>query len=146
MSYFAEQIQILVPGKKKGSYLITPDVYKGSAQLLDQVKCGQIHIFLTHTSASISINENADPTVRTDLHKVMDRIAPKSLQYDHCYEGSDDMPSHCLSVICGVDLTIPVREGKMVLGTWQGIYLNEHRNFGGDRKLILTVSGLSSSK
>ena len=106
--------------------------------MFDAVKLGTCHIFCLHTSCSISINENADPHVRTDLQKVFGKIIPK-IPYEHDYENSDDMKSHALTVICGSEFTIPIRDGKLLLGTWQGIYLNEHRKQGEDRKIVLTI-------
>jgi secondary thiamine-phosphate synthase enzyme len=105
------------------------------------VKIGLLHVFLCHTSASISINENADPDVPLDLDRVMSHIAPESFPYEHTLEGPDDMPAHVKSSLLGCSLTVPIGGGKLGLGTWQGIYLCEHRRHSGGRRLILTIHG-----
>lgn len=103
---------------------------------------GLLHVFIQHTSASLTINENADPTVRTDFESVFNRLVPENQPfYQHTLEGSDDLPAHIKSSILGPSLTIPVTDGELNLGTWQGIYLCEHRNYGGSRRVILTLQG-----
>jgi secondary thiamine-phosphate synthase enzyme len=101
--------------------------------------CGLLHIFLKHTSAGLTINENADPTVRYDFETVMNRIVPESHRYEHDLEGNDDMPAHVKSSLAGISLTIPVTNRRLNLGDWQGVYLCEFRNRGGSRQLVLTV-------
>jgi secondary thiamine-phosphate synthase enzyme len=97
-------------------------------------------LFIQHTSAALTINENADPSVRADFETILNRIAPENLrEYTHTLEGSDDMPAHIKSSLMGQSLTIPIRGGRMALGTWQGIYLCEFRNYGGSRNIVLTV-------
>jgi secondary thiamine-phosphate synthase enzyme len=99
-----------------------------------------INIFIMHTSAGLTINENADPTVRHDLEKFLDKIAPENeLYYRHTMEGADDMPAHIKSTLTGSSVTIPITNGHLNMGTWQGIYLCEFRNFGGTRKLLVTI-------
>lgn len=103
-------------------------------------KTGLLNIFVKHTSCALTINENADPDVRTDMDKIMDDIVKENRPwYDHTMEGPDDMPAHAKSSIFGVSLTIPITDGRLNLGTWQGIYLCEFRNYGGARKLVATI-------
>ena len=103
---------------------------------------GLAHIFIQHTSASLTINENADPTVRQDFESFFDRAVPENEPYyRHTYEGSDDLPGHIKSSLLGSSLTIPVTEGCLNMGAWQGIYLCEHRNYGGPRHLVITLQG-----
>ncbi|HMO87052.1 MAG TPA: secondary thiamine-phosphate synthase enzyme YjbQ [Lacipirellulaceae bacterium] len=105
------------------------------------VAAGLVHLFLQHTSASLSINENADPDVPRDLETSFDRIAPEHLPYSHVCEGPDDMPAHVKASLLGAGLTIPISQGRLCLGTWQGVYLCEHRNHGGPRRLVVTLWG-----
>jgi len=136
-----QQIELTLPPFSRGFHLITEHVEQ-ALERLEYVSAGSLHIFLQHTSASISLNENADPTVRTDLEAFMNRYVPENEPYfRHTYEGPDDMPAHIKSALIGVQLTIPVSEHRMCLGTWQGVYLGEHRNEGGIRRLILTLTG-----
>jgi secondary thiamine-phosphate synthase enzyme len=100
-----------------------------------------MHIFIRHTSASLTINENADPDVPDDLGMALDKLAPESWPYRHTCEGSDDMPAHVKSTLTGTSLSIPIADGRLLTGTWQGIYLCEHRNNGGRRHLIVTMQG-----
>ena len=127
--------------KPRGFHLVTEEILR---QLPDIENCsvGLLHLFLQHTSASLSINENADPTVRTDFETVMNRLVPENdPHYLHTLEGSDDLPAHIKSSLMGNAVTIPITHGKLNLGTWQGIYLCEHRNHGGARSLVATVHG-----
>lgn len=101
-----------------------------------------MHVFIQHTSASLTINENADPSVRRDLERHTNVLAPENAPYyEHTYEGSDDMPAHIKASLYGSSISIPICKGKLGLGTWQGIYLGEHRDHGGNRKLLITVIG-----
>ena len=100
-----------------------------------------MHVFIMHTSASLSINENADPDVPVDLEMSFNKIAPESFPYIHTCEGPDDMPAHVKASMIGNSLTIPISGGRLCLGTWQGIYLCEHRNHGGSRRLVVTIQG-----
>jgi secondary thiamine-phosphate synthase enzyme len=108
---------------------------------LSQVKMGLLNIFIQHTSASLTINENADPDVLVDLNRALDTLAPEDMPYRHTTEGEDDMPGHIKASLLGCSLTVPIREGRLALGVWQGICLCEHRRHGGRRKLVLTVQG-----
>ncbi len=133
------QKTLTLPPKPRGFHLITDEVealVKSSS-----ITVGIAHIFLQHTSASLSINENADPSVRKDFETFFTDIADDKPYYIHTYEGSDDMPAHIKSSLLGNSLTIPVTNGRLNLGTWQGIYLGEHRDFGGSRKIVVTVYG-----
>ena len=108
---------------------------------LRRMRVGLLHVFIQHTSASLAINENADPDVPADLEKCARRAAPEDFDYEHTVEGPDDMPAHVKSVLIGSSVSVPVQEGRLALGTWQGIYLCEHRNRGGGRRLVLTLQG-----
>lgn len=119
-----------------------------TAEVLDQLseieslRIGLVHLFIQHTSASLTINENADPDVRTDMETVFNHLAPEAgLSLVHTIEGADDMPAHVKSSLLGASTSIPITAGKLALGTWQGIYLCEHRNHGGPRRLVATVTG-----
>ena len=108
---------------------------------IKRIRAGLLHLFLQHTSASLAINENADSDVRVDLEASLNAIVPENFPYQHVLEGSDDMPAHVKSSILGVSISVPVSGGRLALGTWQGIYLCEHRNHGGRRRLIATLHG-----
>jgi len=108
---------------------------------IGQIRVGLLHVFLMHTSASLTLNENADPDVPEDLDRALNTIAPESFPYRHTIEGPDDMPAHLKTSLLGCSVTIPVREGRLCLGTWQGLFLCEHRNHGGSRRLTLTLQG-----
>ena len=139
MKYY--QKEILLPEFKRGFHLIT-DIISQDFEEMANFKMGIAHIFIKHTSASLTINENADPTVRTDFESFFNRtVAEDNSYFIHTYEGPDDMPAHIKSSLLGSSVTLPVTNGRFNLGTWQGIYLCEHRNRGGRRKLVITVSG-----
>lgn len=143
MSYY--QTTLTLPAYARGIHIITPKVEEAISQLLPHsAKVGLVHLFLLHTSASLAINENADPDVRLDTEDWLNKIAPEDQpEYRHTLEGSDDLPAHLKSMMLGVSLTIPLVDGELGLGTWQGIYLCEHRNlqvYGGQRKLVITVN------
>lgn len=132
-----QQNLLTLPPVPKGCHLITHEILKGLGNL---PQSGLLQVFIQHTSAALSINENADPTVRHDLEKALDALVPENQSfYQHTVEGPDDMPAHVKSVLAGSSVTIPIMDGKLALGTWQGIYLLEFRNSGGPRKLVLTV-------
>ena len=130
------QIEITLPPFPRGFHLITHLIEKHLPALPDS---GLLHIFLKHTSAGLTLNENADPAVRHDFENMMNRIVPESRHYEHDLEGDDDMPAHVKSSLVGPSLLIPVYGRQLNLGTWQGVYLCEFRNRGGSRKLVLTV-------
>jgi secondary thiamine-phosphate synthase enzyme len=124
----------------RGFHIITRNVVDALPELAD-LRVGLLHVFVCHTSASLSINENADPDVPRDLAMAVDRIAAEDFPYRHTLEGSDDMPAHVKAALVGTSVTIPVRDGRLAFGTWQGIYLGEHRDRGGPRRLVLTLQG-----
>ena len=134
------QKQIGLPARPRGCHLVTQEVVAALPELA-AVRVGLLHVFIRHTSASLTINENADSDVRRDLESSLDSLAPEDFPYVHTLEGPDDMPAHIKASLLGPSLTIPVRDGHFALGTWQGIYLCEHRNRGGSRSLVLTVWG-----
>jgi secondary thiamine-phosphate synthase enzyme len=126
--------------RPRGFHLITSEVVEALPELRE-FEIGLLHAFIQHTSASITINENADPDVAADLESSLGTIAPEDFPYVHTVEGPDDMPAHVKSVLIGSSISIPIERGKLALGTWQGIYLCEHRNRGGQRRLVLTIQG-----
>ena len=134
------QKQIAVPAQRRGFHLITDEVERGLPEIRD-VRVGLLHVYLMHTSASLSINENADADVPRDLESSLNAIAPEDFPYRHTVEGPDDMPAHVKASLLGSSVSIPVRDGRLCLGTWQGIYLCEHRNHASPRKLMLTLTG-----
>src|SRR6195952_3187626 len=127
--------------RKRGYHLITAEVVNSLPQL-SEFKTGILQVFIQHTSASLTINENADPTVRKDFEMYFNKAVPENdPDYQHDYEGPDDMPAHLKAAMLGCSVTIPIRNGRLALGTWQGIYLCEHRNYGGNRSLVITAWG-----
>ena len=124
----------------RGFHLITDKIINEIPELRN-FQAGMCNIFIEHTSASLSINENADPTVRKDLEMHFNKIAPENNSYSHDSEGPDDMPAHIKAILIGPSLNIPVKNGRLLLGTWQGIYLCEHRNDGGRRRIAVTIMG-----
>jgi secondary thiamine-phosphate synthase enzyme len=134
------QRQIELPRRPRGFHLITNEVVAALPEL-KQIRAGLLHVFIQHTSASLSINENADPDVPADLESSFNSIAPEDFPYRHTCEGPDDMPAHVKSSLLGSSLTIPVHDGQLALGTWQGIYLCEHRNRASRRSVMLTLQG-----
>jgi secondary thiamine-phosphate synthase enzyme len=135
------QTTIRLASRPRGFHLVTREVLAAVPEL-DELQVGLLHLFLQHTSASLAVNENADPDVRADLERWADRAVPEGAAYfEHTAEGPDDMPAHVKGVLFGASLTIPVREGRLLLGTWQGIYLGEHRDQGGSRSVVATLWG-----
>ncbi len=130
-------LTIQTPGR--GYYLITDQIQNAVAEALVGIEVGLLHVFLRHSSASLTINENADPTVREDFKRFEEHLVPRDFPYRHDYEGEDDMPAHIKSSLMGCQLTIPVTEGRLALGTWQGVYLCEHRDQPHHRRLVLTL-------
>ena len=127
----------------RGMHLIDQAVYQALPEIA-QCKIGMLQLFLQHTSASLSLNENADPSVRADLENYLNRSVPDGdPAYRHRDEGDDDMPAHIKASLLGVSLMLPVQNGRLALGTWQGIYLCEHRDYGGARRLMLTLQGMT---
>jgi secondary thiamine-phosphate synthase enzyme len=135
------QRTIQLPAFARGFHLITRIIEREFTDLR-QVQAGILHVFIQHTSASLSINENADPTVRQDFESFFNRVVPENAPYfKHNYEGPDDMPAHLKASLLGHAVTIPITNGQLNLGTWQGIYLGEHRDHGGRRTLVMTAWG-----
>jgi len=139
MEFFQKEIRL--KEYSRGFHLVTAAILSEIPELKN-IKMGQLQVFIKHTSASLTINENADPTVRHDFESHMNIMVPENAPYYiHTYEGSDDMPAHIKASLMGTSVTVPITNGKLNLGTWQGIYLCEHRNYGGCRKLVLTAYG-----
>jgi secondary thiamine-phosphate synthase enzyme len=135
------QHTIQLRSKRRGFHLITGEVLQAMPEIAT-FRAGICQVFIQHTSASLTINENADPTVRVDFEMFFNKNVPENdPDYEHDYEGSDDMPAHLKAALLGSSVTIPIRNGKLALGTWQGIYLCEHRNNGGGRNLVITAWG-----
>lgn len=133
------QIELTLRARPNGFHLVTAEILR---QLPPLPSVGLLNLFIKHTSAALSINENADPDVRTDLKSIFDRmVKEREPYYRHTMEGDDDMPAHAKASILGNSLTIPITDGRLNLGVWQGIYLCEFRNYGGPRKIVATVSG-----
>ena len=136
-----QQTEITLRARARGFHLITEEICQQLVGV-SKVNCGILHLFIKHSSASLTINENADPTVRTDMEKHFNVIAPeRAPYYQHTYEGDDDMPAHIKASLLGASLSIPITSGQLNLGIWQGIYLGEHRDHGGSRKIIATIHG-----
>ncbi|KAK2956905.1 putative secondary thiamine-phosphate synthase enzyme YjbQ [Blattamonas nauphoetae] len=134
-----KQVEFALGAKSRGFHLVTNEII-GKLPPLPQV--GLLHLMIMHTSAALTINENYDPSVRTDMESIFNRLVKeKEPYYTHTMEGADDMPAHAKSTLAGCDLTIPITNGRLNLGTWQGIYLCEFRNRGGARQITATVMG-----
>ncbi len=135
------QKEILLDAKSRGFHLVTNEILKEVPEI-KKCNAGIIVINLKHTSASICLNESADPEVRSDMESFFNHNIPENTPYfEHTYEGLDDMPAHVKSAIIGTSITLPITNGCLNLGTWQGIYLGEHRNIGGRRRLVITIMG-----
>jgi secondary thiamine-phosphate synthase enzyme len=135
------QREIRLRPRPRGFHLVTREVLEGIPELSD-VRVGLLHVFIRHTSASLTLNENASPDVRDDFEAYFDAAVPEDAPYwTHTIEGPDDMPAHIKASVLGPSLSLPVADGRLALGTWQGIYLCEHREHGGPRSLVATLSG-----
>jgi secondary thiamine-phosphate synthase enzyme len=135
------QKEITLQAKERGFHLVTDEILRQLPEL-EKFSVGMLNVFIKHTSASLTINENADPTVRQDFESFFNQTVPENEPYyRHTDEGSDDMPSHLKSSLLGCNLNLPVTNGRLNLGIWQGIYLCEHRNHGGNRRILLTLQG-----
>lgn len=134
-----KQINFSLPAFPRGFHLITREVLNHLPEL---PQAGVLHLFIQHTSAGLTINENADPSVRTDFESIFNKLVPENMPFlQHTMEGSDDMPAHIKTALTDTSLTIPITDGRLNLGTWQGIYLCEFRNRGGSRRLVATIIG-----
>ena len=138
MAWF--QTELRLAPRRRGFHLVTAEV-EAALRGMPRLRVGLLHVFIRHTSASLSINENADPDVPGDLEAASNAIAPESFPYTHTIEGPDDMPAHVKASLLGSSVTVPIGNGRLLLGTWQGIYLCEHRDRGGPRSLVLTAHG-----
>lgn len=135
------QKEFTLSPKKRGFHLITSEVLANIPEI-EKIKTGIANIFIQHTSASLTINENADPTVREDMETHFNHMVPEDRgYYQHTFEGSDDMTSHIKCSILGSSIIVPIKNGSFNLGTWQGIYICEHRNHGGRRRIVVTLNG-----
>ena len=134
------QHSLILPQFRRGFHLIT-HLVEDAIPELSQFQVGWLQVFIQHTSASLTINENADPDVRVDMETAANILCPEDMPFIHTCEGPDDMPAHVKASLLGASHTIPVSNGRLALGTWQGIYLCEHRNRGGRRRLVLTLNG-----
>lgn len=134
------QRPLKLSARRRGFHLITHEITAAMPEI-EQLTAGLLHVFIQHTSASLTINENADPDVRIDMEMSLSAIAPENWPYVHTCEGPDDMPAHVKASLMGASVSVPVRDGHLALGTWQGIYLCEHRDRASGRRLMLTLQG-----
>ena len=134
------QKEFSLKARQRGFHLVTNEILSNLDEIKD-FQVGTINLFIKHTSASLTINENCDPTVRSDMEKFVNDVVSNKSYFEHTYEGDDDMPAHIKSSLLGVSLTIPILNGTLNLGTWQGIYLGEHRDYSGSRKIVATITG-----
>jgi secondary thiamine-phosphate synthase enzyme len=138
------QVEFRLKARPRGMHLVTQEVLAALPNLKD-VQVGILHLFIQHTSASLCLNENADPDVRADMERWLNQAVPEGAPYFvHTAEGPDDMPAHLKAALLGSALTIPIRRGRLALGTWQGVYLGEHRDSGGSRSVVATIWGQKS--
>jgi secondary thiamine-phosphate synthase enzyme len=137
------QRELTLERRRRGFHLITDEIAAAMPELAS-VRTGLLHVFIMHTSASLTINENADADVLRDMEASLNELAPEDFPYRHTVEGPDDMPAHVKASLMGSSVMVPVRDGRLVLGTWQGIYLCEHRDSAGRRRLTLTLQGEAS--
>lgn len=138
------QKQITLAAKPRGFHLITRTIVDACPEL-ERVAVGMLHVFIQHTSAGLTINENADPDVRVDMETAANQLCPENSPFIHTCEGPDDMPAHVKASLFGASVMVPITDGRLSLGTWQGIYLCEHRDRAGQRRLVLTVQGSSKN-
>ena len=136
-----DQTDITLKARKRGFHLITDEVLNQLTEL-NKVNCGILHLFIKHSSASITLNENADPTVRSDMEAHFNHFVPeRAPYYQHTYEGDDDMPAHIKASLLGNSLSLPISHGQLNIGIWQGIYLGEHRDHASNRTIVATING-----
>ncbi len=139
------QTSLTLPAFERGFHLITQHIERAIPELA-QTEIGLVHVFIKHSSASLTINENADPTVRQDFESHFNKYVPENAPYyRHTYEGADDMPAHIKASLLGSSVSIPVQQGRLALGTWQGVYLGEHRDYGGSRTIVVTLQGMGTN-
>ncbi|MCO6055882.1 secondary thiamine-phosphate synthase enzyme YjbQ [Pseudomonas sp. MOB-449] len=136
-----QQTLITLRPRPRGFHLVTAEILAALPEL-ERYRIGLLHLWLQHTSASLTVNENADPAVRRDFERFFNRLVPQGESgYEHDYEGPDDLPAHFKGSLLGCQLSLPVRDGQLAMGTWQGVYLGEHRDHGGARKVLATLHG-----
>ena len=135
------QTEINLKARQRGFHLITDEILRQIPEITS-ITCGLLHLFIKHSSASITLNENADPTVRADMEAHFNNFVPeRAPYYQHTYEGDDDMPAHIKASLLGNSLSLPISNGRLNIGIWQGIYLGEHRNHAGSRSIVATING-----
>ncbi len=135
------QKEITLKAQNRGFHLVTEEIVSAIPEI-SQLRIAIVHMLIEHTSASLSLNENADPTVRLDFESVFSRLIPEDEPYyQHLDEGPDDLPAHIKASLLGASVTLPISDGRLRMGIWQGIYLGEHRNYGGSRRVVVTVNG-----
>jgi secondary thiamine-phosphate synthase enzyme len=140
------QKEIRIKARARGFHLITDEILRELPELTN-ISIGILHLFIKHTSASLTINENADPTVRQDFENYFNHTVPENEPYYlHLDEGPDDLPAHLKASILGASLSVPITDGRLNVGTWQGVYLCEHRNYAGSRRLVVTIQGQTLDK
>ena len=133
---------IKLPSRRRGCHLVTDEVIRLVPEI-STFEVGIAHFFIQHTSASLTLNENADPDVRVDMETALNRVVPEGVPYTHSDEGPDDMPAHVKATLVGSSVSVPIGSGRLLLGTWQGLWLCEHRAAGGPRSVVVTLQGLS---
>lgn len=138
------QNTVRLQARRRGFHLVTREILAALPEIAE-LEIGLLHVFIQHTSASLTINENADPDVRVDFETAMNHAVPESLPYVHTLEGLDDMPAHVKASMMGSSVSIPIRGGRLATGTWQGIYLCEHRDRAGSRSVVVTAWGESGA-
>ncbi|MDH4871481.1 secondary thiamine-phosphate synthase enzyme YjbQ [Pseudomonas sp. BN515] len=139
-----QQTLITLRPRPRGFHLVTEEILAALPELR-RYRVGLLHLWLQHTSASLTVNENADPAVRRDFERFFNRLVPQGESgYEHDYEGPDDLPAHFKGSLLGCQLSLPVRDGQLAMGTWQGVYLGEHRDQGGARRVLATLQGEAS--
>ncbi|ESO09670.1 hypothetical protein HELRODRAFT_158241 [Helobdella robusta] len=136
MVWFQKEIRL---SRSRGCHLITEDIEK--IEEMEKVDVGLCNVLVKHTTASLCLNENWDPDVRADMEYMLNKLVPETTRFSHTIEGPDDMPSHVKSALLGASVNIPITNGKLNLGQWQGLWFCEHRNYGGERKLLVTIQG-----
>lgn len=135
------QVELSLKAQERGFHLVTNEILNQLTEL-SKVHCGILHLFIKHSSASITLNENSDPTVRSDMEAHFNHFVPeRAPYYQHTYEGDDDMPAHIKASLLGNSLSLPISQGRLNIGIWQGIYLGEHRNHAGSRTIVATING-----
>jgi len=135
------QTELTLKSRKRGFHIITEELLNQLPEV-SHINCGILHLFIKHSSASITLNENADPTVRSDMEAHFNHFVPeRASYYQHTYEGDDDMPAHIKASLLGNSLSLPISQGQLNIGIWQGIYLGEHRNYAGSRTIVATING-----